>query len=37
MIILDSKRDGSSQSTNEPQVEEHMDVVEEINTDDLPF
>lgn len=37
MIILDSKRDGSYNSTNEPQVEEHSNVVDEINTDDLPF
>jgi single-strand DNA-binding protein len=37
MIILDSKRDGSYQSSNEPQVEEHANVVDEINTDDLPF
>jgi single-strand DNA-binding protein len=36
MIILDSKKDGSSTS-NEPQSEEHVEVVEEINTDDLPF
>lgn len=37
MIILDSKRDSNSNSGNEPQVEESMEVVEEINTDDLPF
>jgi single-strand DNA-binding protein len=37
MIILDSKRDGSYTAQNEPQVEEQMEVVEEINTDDLPF
>jgi single-strand DNA-binding protein len=37
MIILDSKRDGNSVGQNEPQVEEQMEVVEEINTDDLPF
>lgn len=37
MIILDSKRDGSAGISNEPQVEEHAEVVEEINTDDLPF
>jgi single-strand DNA-binding protein len=37
MIILDSKRDSNFNSGNEPQVEENVGVVEEINTDDLPF
>lgn len=37
MIILDSKRDGSSSSYDAPQEEEASTVVEEINTDDLPF
>jgi single-strand DNA-binding protein len=37
MIILDSKRDGSSNSYEAPQEEEVSNVVEEINTDDLPF
>jgi len=37
MIILDSKRDSNFNSGNEPQVEDNVGVVEEINTDDLPF
>jgi single-strand DNA-binding protein len=39
MIIVDSKRDGASSnnSSGEPEVYEEKNVVEEINTDDLPF
>lgn len=36
MIILDNKRDGSNGSSSESSHEE-VNVVEEINTDDLPF
>jgi single-strand DNA-binding protein len=38
MIIVDSKRDNSPSNTSgEPEVYEEKNVVEEINTDDLPF
>jgi len=37
MIILDSKRDGASNSYDNQPEEETSNVVEEINTDDLPF
>jgi len=38
MIIVDSKRDSSPSNTSgEPEVYEEKNVVEEINTDDLPF
>ena len=36
MIILDSKRD-SVASGNQETEDQTMEVVEEINTDDLPF
>lgn len=36
MIILDNKRDGVA-ANNDNQMEEQSDVMEQINTDDLPF
>lgn len=37
MIILDSKRDGVASSHSNETEDQSMEVVEEINTDDLPF
>ncbi len=37
MIILDSKKDNSSVNQNEVTADESAEVIEEINTDDLPF
>ena len=37
MIILDSKKDNSSVNQNEVTADESVEVIEEINTDDLPF